>query len=148
MLDDALARPHDIHAVDAQGRAALANMVYNAPPKEDIFPLVDRLLAAGADRAELDSVLLDTCQPDWISGLVARGANINVRDAKGNTPLFQSCSIEGVQALLNAGADPTLRNLDGKTAVEATYPPEHGKEDSRAAVIRKFFEDHPPSKPH
>jgi len=62
MLDDALSRPHDIHAVDGNGRTALVNLVYNAPQKEDIFPLVDRLTAAGADHSELDRILLDTCQ--------------------------------------------------------------------------------------
>jgi hypothetical protein len=146
MLDDALARPHDIHAVDEDGSTALVYIVTAAPPMEDVFPLVDRLLAAGADRSELDRTLLDTCNPNWIPGLVARGGNINARDAKGNTPLFQSCTPEGVQALLDAGADPTLRNAAGKTAIEATYPPQNGEEDSRAAVIRRFLAQHPAPK--
>lgn len=146
MLDDALARPHDIHAVDADGRTALVNMVYNAPPMEYIFPLVDRLLGAGASRAELDRVLLDTCQPSWIPGLIARFGNVNARDAKGNAPLFQPCTVEGIQALLDAGADPTLRNYAGQTAVEAAFPPENGREDSRAAIIRRFSEMHPSQK--
>ncbi len=142
MLNDALARPHEIHAVDAQGHTALVSMALSAPPNEAIFPLVDRLLAAGADHTELDRVLLETCQPDWVAGLVARGGNINARDEDGNTPLFQSCSVEGVQAMLDAGADPSLRNNEGKTAIEATYPPEDGKEDPRAAIIRRFIETH------
>jgi ankyrin repeat protein len=142
MLEDALARPYDIHALDAQGRTALVSMVLDAPPNEEIFPLVDRLLAAGADRTDLDHVLLETCQPNWIPGLVARGGNINARDRNGNTPLFQSCTVEGVQAMLEAGADPSLQNIDGKTAVEVAYPPEDGKEDPRAAIIRRFLETH------
>jgi hypothetical protein len=142
MIDDALARPRDIHAVDSQGHTALVSMVWGAPQKEDIFPLVDRLLAAGASRFELDRVLLDTCQANWIPGLVARGGNINARDVNGNTPLFQSCTVEGVQAMLNAGADPALRNNEGKTAIEAAYPPEDGKDDPRAVVIRRYLEAH------
>jgi Domain of unknown function (DUF6438) len=140
MLDDALTRPHDIRAVDAGGRTALVKIAYDAPQHEDIFPLVDRLLAAGADRSELDRVLLDTCQPGWIPGLIARGANVNARDDKGDTPLFQSCTVEGVEALLEAGADPNLRNHEGKTAIQDTYSPDHGKEDPRAAAIRKFLQ--------
>lgn len=38
MIDDALSRPHDIHAVDRQGRSALGHVVWSAPRAEDIFP--------------------------------------------------------------------------------------------------------------
>lgn len=146
MLDDALSRPHDIHAVDREGRTALVTLAYEAPPKEDIFPLVDRLLAAGANHSELDSILLDSCQANWIPGLVARGGNINARDSRGNTPLFQSCSIDGLKAMLDAGADATMRNGDGKTAIEAIYAADNGPEDSRAALIRSFLAEHPAAK--
>ncbi len=144
MIDDALSRPHDIRATDREGRTALANMVYSAPQSEDIFPLVDKFLAAGAGTSELDRLLLDTCQPNWIPGIVAREGHINARDANGNTPLFQSCSLEGVKAMLDAGADPSLRNRKGKTAIEATYPPEDGVEDERAILIRNYPRPSPP----
>jgi ankyrin repeat protein len=76
MLEDALNRPHDIHALDSQGRSALGHVVWSAPPLEDIFPLIDRLLAAGADRAELTRTLADACNsPQWRDGLFKRGAN-------------------------------------------------------------------------
>jgi hypothetical protein len=61
MFDDALSRPHDIHAVDSKGRSALAHVLWSAPPMEDIFPLVDRLLAAGAGKKELTKTLADGC---------------------------------------------------------------------------------------
>ncbi|MGC0773498.1 MAG: DUF6438 domain-containing protein, partial [Candidatus Acidiferrum sp.] len=76
MLDDALTRPHNIHAVDSQGRSAIGHVVWSAPPAEDIFPLVDRLLAAGASKQELTRALADVCdKPQWRVGLVQRGAD-------------------------------------------------------------------------
>ena len=76
MLDDALSRPHDIHAVDSKGRSAVGHVLWSAPPMEDIFPLVDRLLAAGAGKQELTRALADACDsPQWRDGLVKRGAD-------------------------------------------------------------------------
>lgn len=83
MLDDALSRPHDIHAVDSKGRSAVGHVVWSAPPMEDIFPLVDRLLAAGAGKQELTRALADACDlPQWRDGLVKRGANSAVCSSK------------------------------------------------------------------
>lgn len=84
MLDDALSRPHDVHAVDSHGRSAVGHVLWSAPPMEYIFPLVDRLLAVGADKAELTRALADVCTfPQWHDGLVKRGADPTVcRKAK------------------------------------------------------------------
>lgn len=140
MLDDALNRPLEIHSVDSEGRTALEWVFWNAPPTEDVFPIVDRLLQHGAKTSELDDVLHFDCNPRWIPGIVARGGNVNARDAKGNTALFQSCPVEGVHALLKAGANPSVRNKARKTAIEAVYT---SKDDKRAAVIREFIATHP-----
>jgi hypothetical protein len=79
MLDDALTRPHDIHAVDSRGRSAVGVVVWYAPPVEDISPLVDRLLAAGASKQELTGALADACDsPQWRAGLVKRGADSTI----------------------------------------------------------------------
>lgn len=83
MLDDALSRPHDIHAIDRQGRSALAHVVWTGPPMEDIFPMIDRLLAAGANKKELTRALVDACDPpQWREGLVKRGADPSVCASK------------------------------------------------------------------
>lgn len=101
MLDDALARPHDINASDSKGRTALTWVIWEAPPMEDIFPIIDRLLHLGAKRVELDkSLLLDCNDPNWIPGLVARGGNVNARDQNGDTPLFKDCSPEAWPATI------------------------------------------------
>jgi len=79
MIDDALSRPHDIHAIDHEGRSALGMVIWTSPPHEDIFPIVDKLIAAGAGKKELDHALVDACdREDWRNGLIARGANPQV----------------------------------------------------------------------
>jgi len=82
MIDDALARPHDIHAADSQGRSALAHVLWSAPPPwrtSSLLPLVDLLLAAGAGKKELTKTLVDDCDcPQWHEGLVQRGADPTV----------------------------------------------------------------------
>ena len=83
MIDDALFRPHDIHAVDHDGRSALAKVIWTSPPVEDIFPIVDKLLAAGADKRDLNRAIADACDhPEWRDGLVARGADLQLCMAK------------------------------------------------------------------
>lgn len=63
---------------------------------------------------------------DSIRYLVARGADVNGRNAKGRTPLMMA-AWEGrprvVQALLECGADYTLRTPDGITALMAATLP-------------------------
>jgi hypothetical protein len=79
MIDDALSRPHNIHAVDRDGRSALATVIWTSPPAEDIFPIIDRLLDAGAGKKELDRALADACdRPGWRDGLIARGADSRI----------------------------------------------------------------------
>ena len=83
MIDDALSRPHDIHAVDHDGHSALAVVVWTSPPVEDIFPIVDKLIADGADKKELDRALADACdRAEWRDGLVARGADLQICKAQ------------------------------------------------------------------
>jgi ankyrin repeat protein len=55
--------------------------------------------------------------------LVAAGAPVNAQDQFGFTPLMYAATIdfgdaESVKTLLNAGADPTIRNHDGRTPLE------------------------------
>ena len=45
-----------------------------------------------------------------VSLLLERGANPNTRDVDGWTPLFEAKSSEAIHALLNAGADPDLKD--------------------------------------
>jgi len=83
MIGDALSRSHDIHAVDHDGRSALAIVIWTSPPVEDIFPIIDRLIADGAGKKELDLAVADACdRPEWRDGLVARGADLQICKAQ------------------------------------------------------------------
>ncbi|EPE08798.1 ankyrin repeat protein [Ophiostoma piceae UAMH 11346] len=57
----------------------------------------------------------------FVAGLLARGANPDVRDNGGYTPLHLAAlnnQPEIVRRLIHAGADPTMRTLSGLTASE------------------------------
>jgi len=50
--------------------------------------------------------------------LISLGANVNARDARGNTPLMRASRFyASVEVLLQAGADINARNNEGKTAL-------------------------------
>jgi len=49
--------------------------------------------------------------------LLAHGADPNIRDTHGRTPLHEKTSVEVAEALLAAGADPQLADQKGRTAL-------------------------------
>jgi uncharacterized protein len=59
-----------------------------------------------------------------LSRLLSGGANPNIQNLDGKTPLMLACELDGgnevIVALLNAGADPGLRDHAGKTAMDYT----------------------------
>jgi tankyrase len=60
---------------------------------------------------------------DTATALLSSGANVNAANRWGNTPLHLAAVYERgkqpmVDLLLAHGADPTLRNSDGRTALE------------------------------
>ncbi len=62
-------------------------------------------------------------RPDVIPALAEAGVSINAQDEAGFTPLMYAATIDfgdtaSLRALLKAGADPKIRNSDGRTAVE------------------------------
>ena len=55
--------------------------------------------------------------------LIARGANVNVADKLGMTPLLWAANVDFgdtamIELLLKSGAKPDVRNKDGLTALE------------------------------
>jgi hypothetical protein len=52
-------------------------------PGDDLFPIVDKLIADGAGKKELDRALADACDhAEWREGLVARGADAHICKAQ------------------------------------------------------------------
>ena len=56
---------------------------------------------------------------DVVSWLLQSGANVNVADGEGDIPLHYADSLEVARILLANGADPSIRNAEGKTALES-----------------------------
>ncbi len=56
-----------------------------------------------------------------VAQLIAAGADPNVRDSEGNTPLHRTNSAAAARALIAGGADPNARNKEGETPLFARY---------------------------
>jgi ankyrin repeat protein len=95
------------------------------------YPDVTRaLIAAGASAAVSESSGINlvhwaamTNHPEVIPVLAQAGASVNATDEFNYTPLMYAATIdfgdaEVVKALLKAGADPKIRNDQGRTALE------------------------------
>lgn len=87
--------------------------------------------------------------PEILSLLIENGADVNVQDMYGRTPLSDALLFNGINAvetLLAAGADPTLKDITGLSvfeyALQMTLPylPVEDSIDSQANTIRRFIE--------
>ncbi|TAA41556.1 ankyrin repeat domain-containing protein [Pseudoxanthomonas winnipegensis] len=64
---------------------------------------------------------VDMGTADQITELCAQGANVNAQNYLGNTPLHMAFALNNLpaaKALLNAGADPDIKNKFGKSAYD------------------------------
>jgi ankyrin repeat protein len=130
LLEMFLARGADPSGRDATGKSAV---VYAAA--RGFLPIVRRLLDAGVDpnqRYANDLTLLmwaaghahDAPESDGLQVvelLLQKGAPVNAVDDRGRTALMNAAELGHaaiVRRLLSAGADPTLRDKDGKTAAD------------------------------
>lgn len=78
-----------------------------------------------------------------VNNLIRAGANINAQDDDGDTPLILAAGmgvVSAVESLLNAGADKTLTNKEGKNALEQAkhYKEEYEQKDENNPIISKL----------
>lgn len=109
----------DIYALNTDGQSAMDLAL--GLGLEGVKLLAD----AGIDLNKVDingrTFLHMTRKPDIAAFLIEKGLDVNEKDNGGNTPLH-TASKAGiaavVQALLQAGANPTIKNNEGKTALD------------------------------
>jgi len=128
VVEQALSFNPDVNARDAQGRTALMEAVgqlhYGAEREEVNRAEVVRLLADhGADpnlQDEKQNTALIECgwDADAALMLIKRGANVNAQNNDGITPLIDTPVEDVARVLIENGADLSLRDKQGKTALE------------------------------
>ena len=112
----------------------------------DNLPLIKVLIEAGADPdlggtsmttvydangqnpqqiafASGQPLLLNRINPEALSLLINAGANVNIRDASGQTPLHMVKDLAAAQLLIDAGADVNLQDDRGNTPLHGADNP-------------------------
>ena len=109
----------------------------NAANKKNMTPLMNAcqkgnidginvLLNAGADPGITDVdghtwlhyAASGNCSSEFLQTIIKHGADVNAANKKNMTPLMNACqkgNIDGINVLLNAGADPGITDVDGYT---------------------------------
>jgi Ca2+/Na+ antiporter len=114
-------------AIEEGNLTGLARGLINTPVDSVVGPGGRTLLMVAVDETNLPAIEL----------LVARGANLEARDAHGMTALALSAETvfqESVEVLLAAGADPNAHDLTGMTPLDVAE--EHGAHEIASLLLR------------
>lgn len=128
VVQEVLSHRPNVSIRGAKGRTALIAAVdalghFSEEKDVDREETVRILLAAGAEVDARDdkgnTALFDNgWDPKIASLLIAHGADVNARNAQGWTPLFNASSPELIRFLLERGASLSIRDQEGKTALD------------------------------
>jgi ankyrin repeat protein len=137
-------RPN-VNARDGKGRTALMEAVgqyhYGSESHEiNRAEVVRLLLQAGADpnisdEDEITPLIVAAWDADAVLLLIRAGGNVNAQSKKGFTPLINCAEPQVARVLLANGADPSVRDADGKTALEVAR--KYGMKQKEAVLSAK-----------
>ncbi len=118
--------------------------------RTDRRKVIEMLVKAGADIDALANPNLTPLNVNWMglpevaAALIAHGANVNTQGDEGDTPLMTNKSVETVEMLLRAGADPYIVNARGLNALEVAKADIFAQDI--AVIIGKWMATHPKAK--
>jgi ankyrin repeat protein len=113
-------------ATETNGLTALSYLFFRSSDRGDTDKIFSLLLASGANVNSRDrqgqTPIFYACEnqhPEAVRLLAAAGADLNVKDRNGQTVLMSCFGSAGLKAVIDAGADLTIRNPRGLTAAES-----------------------------
>ncbi len=131
IVQEILAAHTDINAVtNVSGYGVISFFFYRSPMRAYSDEMVKFLLAAGANPDARDNLgqtpAFYACQfghPEALQLLIAAGADPNAVDKNQRTIAMTCFSLPGLKALIDAGADLTLRDSSGRTVLDMVQQP-------------------------
>jgi ankyrin repeat protein len=126
---------------DEQGRTLVMTAVSSGPDYGVSLPILGRLLDAGVDvnaqdeeRATALGLAVGECAPEVLWFLLARGADPNLGGPLIRALWNAETTVEDLQPLLAAGADPLAQEFGGRNALEWA---EEGGDDDLLRVLKR-----------